>query len=115
LLLHVLHYPEAVRAAARPTNGRSVSAAELQLAGQLIDAASGPVEWSAYPDQTAEELRCLVEAKIQGQAPRPAEPKAVVLPLLEALQQSIAQLEPAKETAPQPKERAPRKRGRRTA
>ncbi len=101
LLLHVLHYPETVRAAARPSNGRSgVSAAELQLAAQLIDAASGPVDWSAYPDQTAEELRSLVEAKIQGQAPRPAEPAAVVLPLLKALQQSIANLESAEETCP---------------
>jgi DNA end-binding protein Ku len=116
LLLHVLHYPEAVRAAARPTNGRSgVSAAELQLAGQLIDAVSGPVDWSAYPDQTAEELRSLVEAKIQGQAPRPAEPQAVVLPLLKALQQSIAELEPEPKTAPHPKERSPRKRAKRTA
>jgi DNA end-binding protein Ku len=116
LLLHVLHYPEAVRAAARPSNGRSgVSAAELQLAGQLIDAASGPADWSAYPDQTAEELRSLVEAKIQGQAPRPAEPQAVVLPLLKALQQSIAELEPEPKTAPHPRERSPRKRAKRTA
>jgi DNA end-binding protein Ku len=115
LLLHVLHYPEMVRAAARPTNGKSgVSAAELQLAGQLIDAASGPVDWAAYPDQTAEELRALVEAKVQGHA-RPAEPQAVVLPLLEALQQSIATLQPQKETAPRPKERLPRKRAKRTA
>jgi DNA end-binding protein Ku len=116
LVLHVLHYPEAVRAAARPTDGRSgASAAELQLAGQLIDAASGPVDWSAYPDRGAEELRALVEAKVQGQAPRPAEPPAVVLPLLEALQQSIARLEPAAETTEPVKERSSRKRGRRTA
>jgi DNA end-binding protein Ku len=116
LLLHVLHYPEAIRAAARPSNGRSgVSTAELQLAGQLIDAVSGPVDWSAYPDQTAEELRSLVEAKIQGQAPRPAEPQAVVLPLLKALQQSIAELEPEPKTAPHPRERSPRKRAKRTA
>jgi DNA end-binding protein Ku len=116
LLLHVLHYPEAIRAAARPSNGRSgVSTAELQLAGQLIDAVSGPVDWSAYPDQTVEELRSLVEAKIQGQAPRPAEPQAVVLPLLKALQQSIAELEPEPKTAPHPRERSPRKRAKRTA
>jgi DNA end-binding protein Ku len=114
LLLHVLHYPEAVRAAVRPTNGRSrASAAEAQLASQLIDAASGPVDWSAYPDCSAEELRSLVEAKIQGHAPRPTEPQAVVLPLLQALQQSIANLEPAPEE--NPKERSSRKRGKRTA
>jgi non-homologous end joining protein Ku len=82
---------------------------------QLIDAASGPVDWPAYPDQTAEELRALVEAKVQDQAPRPAKLQAVVLPLLEALQQSIADLEPAEKTGPRPKERLPRQRGKRTA
>jgi DNA end-binding protein Ku len=116
LLLHVLHYPEAVRAAARPTNGRSgVSSAELQLAAQLIDAASGAVDWSAYPDQTTEELRALVEAKIQGQAPCPAEPAAVVLPLLKALEQSVADLDAAAEATGRSKERSPRKRSKRTA
>jgi non-homologous end joining protein Ku len=116
LLLHVLHYPETVRAAARPTNGRSgVSAAELQLAAQLIDAASGAVDWSAYADQSAEELRSLVEAKIAGQTPAPAEPVAVVLPLMKALEQSVANLESAEASAPRTKERLPRKRGKRTA
>ena len=53
---------------------------------------------------------------IAGFAPGPpAEPKAVVLPLLEALQQSIAELEPEPKTASHPKERSPRKRAKRTA
>ena len=76
---------------------------------------SGPVDWSAYADQTAAELRALVEAKIQGQAPRPTEPAAVVLPLLEALQQSVAQLEPVEKTSSRSKEGSPQKRGRRSA
>ena len=73
LLLHVLHYPQTIRAAARPSSGRCGRGPEMQLAAQLIDAASGPVDWSAYADQTAAELRALVEAKIQGQTPRPTE------------------------------------------
>ena len=116
LLLHVLHYPETVRAAARPSNGRSAAgSAELQLAAQLIDAASGAVDWSAYADQSAEELRSLIEAKIAGQTPAPAEPVAVVLPLMKALEQSVANLESAEASAPRTKERLPRKRGKRTA
>ena len=116
LLLHVLHYPETVRAAARPSQGRcGPGPAEMQLAAQLIDAASGPVDWSAYPDRTTEELRALVEAKIQGQVPQPAESTAVVLPLLEALQQSVAHLAAAAETPAPSQERSPRKRGKRTA
>ena len=78
---------------------------------ELIDAASGPVDWSAYADQTAAELRALVEAKIQGQTPRPAEPAVVVLPLLEALQQSVAQLETGREN----QARVPRRARRRNA
>ena len=113
LLLHVLHYPQTIRAAARPSSGRCGNGPEMQLAAQLIDAASGPVDWSAYSDSTATELRALVEAKIQGQAPPPAEP--VVLPLLEALQQSVAQLESVEKTTSRFKERWPRKRGQRSA
>ena len=115
LLLHVLHYPQTIRAAARPSSGRCGRGPEMQLAAQLIDAASGPVDWSAYADQTAAELRALVEAKIQGQAPRPTEPAAVVLPLLEALQQSVAQLEPVEKTNSRSKEGSPQKRDRRPA
>ena len=113
LLLHVLHYPQTIRAAARPSSGRCGSGPEMQLAAQLIDAASGPVDWSAYSDSTATELRALVEAKIQGQVPPPAEP--VVLPLLEALQQSVADLESVEKTTSRFKERWPRKRGQRSA
>ena len=114
LLLHVLHYPQTIRAAARPSTERCGRGPEMQLAAQLIDAASGPVDWSAYADSTAAELRALAEAKIQGQVPCPAEPTAMVLPLLEALQQSVAQLEPIEKTSRSP-ERSPRKRGRRPA
>jgi hypothetical protein len=32
---------------------------ELRLAGMLIDAADGKVDWTAYPDQTAQELKTL--------------------------------------------------------
>jgi hypothetical protein len=49
--------------------GREVTAAETGLAGQLVDAVSGTVAWSDYRDESAAELRALVEAKLQGQAP----------------------------------------------
>src|SRR5947199_46275 len=65
------------------------AAAELDLAGMLIDAATGAVDWACYRDQTAQELKALLDAKLQGQ-PALAEPLPVVLPLLEALQKSVA-------------------------
>src|SRR4051812_30325367 len=69
LVLQVLHYPERVKACPGgvPSLPEAASA-ELQLAGLLIDAASGVLDWAGYRDDTAQELRGLVEAKLHGQA-----------------------------------------------
>ena len=72
----------------------SASKEELELAGTLIDAADGPVDWSRFRDDAAEQLEKLVEAKIQGRPlAAPQEEPAQVLQLLEALQQSVAAAE----------------------
>jgi non-homologous end joining protein Ku len=88
------------------------------LAGMLIDAASGAGDWQAYRDQAAQEIRSLLETKLQGQ-PAAAEPVRMVLPLLEALQQSVAVATPANaDVVPvvRRQSRAPRKRtNKRTA
>jgi non-homologous end joining protein Ku len=87
------------------------------LAGMLIDAASGAVDWQAYRDLAAPELRALLETKLQGQSAA-AEPARMVLPLLEALQQSVAATTPADQDAeatPRGPGRDPRKRTKRTA
>jgi len=39
---------------------------ELRLAGMLIEAAAGKVDWTAYPDQAADDLKALIEAKLAG-------------------------------------------------
>ena len=89
LVMHVLHYPEQVRACpALPPTKDSALSEEHRLAGLLIEAASGAVAWESYRDESAAEVRALVEAKLQGQ-PAPADEPAVVLPLLEALKQSV--------------------------
>lgn len=113
LVLHVLHYPELVRAwPAAPPSSRAALDAELDLAGQLLDAASGPVSWSSYRDETAAEMRALVEAKLQGRSAS-TEPEPVLLPLLEALQQSLAATNGTPEVAAAAP--APRQRKRRRA
>ncbi len=116
LVLHVLHYPELVRAGVLAGPARQTAAsAELRLAEQLIDAASGPIDWSSYRDETAQELRALIEAKLQG---RPATETDVpaILPLLEALQQSVAGTQQkTASTAAARKNGSPRKRAQRSA
>jgi non-homologous end joining protein Ku len=88
----------------------------------LIDAAAGKVDWTAYPDGAAEELKALIDAKLAGQAV--AEPVAPprILSLLEALQQSVGG-QNGNDAAPRVEEKLPatasvkksRKRVRRTA
>ncbi len=94
LSMHVLHQPRQVRAAASWEADLSDGAGteeELQLADMLIDAARRPLDWSDYPDDTAQQLTALVEAKIAGQPlVAPAEEPAQVLQLLDALKQSVA-------------------------
>jgi DNA end-binding protein Ku len=92
LAIDLLHYPSQMRTA--PAFGQAGGAAspeELQLATMLIDSASGPADWSQYRDDTAAELRALVEAKIAGQPlADSAEEPAAILSLLDALKQSVA-------------------------
>jgi DNA end-binding protein Ku len=115
LALQVLHYPEQVRwcplAAVRPPEK---AGEELRLAGLLIDAAAGTIDWSAYRDQAARELKALIEAKLAGQPVATLEPERAILPLLEALQQSVA-AQNGHAAASSTKTKAPRKRTRRTA
>ena len=87
---------------------------ELRLAGLLIDAAAGTIDWSAYRDQAAQELKALIEAKLAGQPMATLEPERAILPLLQALQQSVA-AQNGHAAAAAAKARAPRKRARRTA
>jgi DNA end-binding protein Ku len=115
LVVQVLHYPEQVRVYPLPTVPAAETASEeLRLAGLLIDAASGAVDWSVYPDQAAQELKTLIEAKLAGQPVATTEPARVILPLLEALQQSVA-AQADNGATPRGEERAPRKRAKRTA
>jgi non-homologous end joining protein Ku len=72
------------------------------------------VAWGGYRDQAAEELKALLEAKLAGQPQATTEPAQAILPLLEALQQSVAE-QGAKGGPPRGKERASRKRASRTA
>jgi DNA end-binding protein Ku len=116
LVLHVLHFPEVVRAGVRFDQPRPCQAsAELDLAGQLIDAASGAVDWTSYRDESAQELQALIAVKLRGQVATPAEPVPVVLPLLEALQKSLASTQTEPAAPPPPPGSTPRKRRRRTA
>jgi non-homologous end joining protein Ku len=65
--------------------------AEKDLAAKLIDATAQPIVWPEYRDDSAEQLAALVRAALEKRplTPPPSEP-VPVLPLLEALQESVA-------------------------
>jgi DNA end-binding protein Ku len=117
LVLDVLHYPAQVRSAASwqaaaPTCPSTE--AERALANQLIALSSGAVDWERYHDSNAEELTALLQAKIAQQPPTAPAEEPVVLSLLDALKQSVAQVGP-EETSPKTttaKARKPRARRR---
>jgi DNA end-binding protein Ku len=94
LAMDVLHYPAELRSRAGLESelvGAQASQEELSLAGQLIESASRPVDWQQYRDDTAEKVRALVEAKVEGRAvPASAEEPPQVLQLLDALKRSVA-------------------------
>jgi DNA end-binding protein Ku len=115
LVLHVLHYPEQVRVCPQtvwPLEKEPVE--ELRLAGMLIEAAAGKVDWTAYPDQAADELKALIDAKLAGQAAVVSAPAPTILSLLEALEKSVG-TQRGKVATPPVKEKTSRKRARRTA
>lgn len=94
LALHVLHARELIRSTAPweaelpPT---TPSEEERNLAGMLVDSASGPVDWSRLRDDTPEKLAELIEAKLEGREVQAAAEEPVqVLKLLDALKQSVA-------------------------
>jgi DNA end-binding protein Ku len=98
LTLHVLHYPGHLRAGATlesELRGGTPTEQEARLAASLIEAASpGVIAWSAYRDDMADKLAALVEAKLQNRPlPEPAQEETTVLNLLDALKQSVAQVQ----------------------
>ena len=95
LSLHVLHDPAKLRASSgyrSQLRSEPVSDEEVQLARTLIDAATGPIDWSGYRDDTAQQLERLVDAKVAGREPVAAadEEPVQVIQLLTALRESVA-------------------------
>ncbi len=93
LAMDVLHDPGQLRSSnwlEAELQPLDASPEELQLAGMLIDSASGAVDWTQYRDDTPDKLAALVAAKVAGrEVALPAEEPLQVLKLLDALKQSV--------------------------
>jgi DNA end-binding protein Ku len=101
LALETLFFAEDVRSRAEieeAVGQTEVKAPELELAKQVIASLVGPFEPEDFENQYRNELRAMLQAKLEGQEiarPEPAAPTPVV-DLMEALKRSVAEAQDRK-------------------
>jgi DNA end-binding protein Ku len=118
LTLHTMFYPEEVREV--PEYGRDtdveVKPQEAELAEKLVKGLATTFEPSKYHDEYQSQLAKLIEAKKEGQEVQagPARKLAPVIDLMQALQQSLGQVQkkPAARETHEAAEAKPAKRPR---
>jgi DNA end-binding protein Ku len=92
--LHVLHFPSQLKSSAGlepQLSQAAIGPEESRLASLLLDTCSSSVPWSSYRDDRADQIRRLIDAKLRGQPlQEPATQEAPILPLVQALKQSVA-------------------------
>ena len=75
LILHTLHCPKQRRGPVFIDSGHSKpNRGEVRALGVRVDAASGPIAWSDYADDSADQLHKLVESKMAAETKRKATP-----------------------------------------
>jgi DNA end-binding protein Ku len=105
LLMQQLRYADEVRSFAEvPIGVAEIREPELQLAVQLIEqVATDEFHPEEYEDTQRQQIRALIERKVQGEEiiTAPAEaPKAQIIDLMDALKASLAAARPAAADAP---------------
>ncbi|GAA1728816.1 Ku protein [Streptomyces yatensis] len=93
IVLQVMHWDDEIRSAdGIAPSGVEVSDSEVDEAMALMDAI-GPTDISQYKDQYREAMEAIIRAKAEGAEPphmeAPAEPRAKVVDLMSALQDSV--------------------------
>ncbi|PYX90739.1 MAG: Ku protein [Acidobacteria bacterium] len=103
MMLHTMYYAEEVRELegfGRPDV--ELKEGEVKVAHQLIEALAGDWDPEKYHDTFQENLKKLIQAKLEGEEIKPVEkPKklAPVVDLMAALKQSLAEMEGKKKPA----------------
>ena len=116
LLMHTMYYTHEIRKVEEfRTDTSVVRDAEVKLAEMLVESLAATFEPEKYRDTYNDNLRALIEAKVQGQevVATPVKERAKVIDIMEALKQSLAiakkpassETEIGKAEAPQVKKR----------
>jgi DNA end-binding protein Ku len=104
IVLHTMYYKDEVRALDEfRTDTSTVKEKELEMAMSLLEGLAAPFDAEKFSDTYRENLRALIDAKIQGHivvAPPAAQEMAPVVDIMDALKKSLAQLKkpPVSET-----------------
>jgi DNA end-binding protein Ku len=105
LALETLFIAEDVRSQAEieeAVGDTEVKEPELELARQVIDSLAADFDPSSLESQYRQDLRAMLEAKLDGQEikrPEPVEEEAPVIDLMEALRQSVDEAQKQKKPA----------------
>jgi len=95
ILLHTMYYPDEIRQVEEfRTDTSTVKENELKLAKTLVESLLAPFEPDKYKDEYRENLKAMIQAKVEGkQIVETAAPthKAPVIDILEALKMSLAE------------------------
>ncbi|HEY6350186.1 MAG TPA: Ku protein [Candidatus Angelobacter sp.] len=95
ILLHTMYYRDEIRQVEEFRTDRSlVKEKELELAMTLVKSLEAAFEPEKYKDEYRENLRAMIQAKVEGKEvvePAPAVHKAPVIDIMEALKMSLAQ------------------------
>jgi len=95
ILLHTMYYPDEIRQVEEfRTDTSTVKDKELALAKTLVESLLAPFEPDKYKDEYRENLKAMIQAKVEGkEIVETAAPthKAPVIDILEALKMSLAE------------------------
>ena len=95
ILLHTMYYPDEIRQVEEfRTDTSTVKEKELALAKTLVESLLAPFEPEKYKDDYRENLKAMIQAKVEGkEIVETAAPthKAPVIDILEALKMSLAE------------------------
>jgi DNA end-binding protein Ku len=95
ILLHTMYYRDEIRQVDEFRTDRSlVKEKELELAMTLVQSLQAPFEPEKYKDEYRENLKAMIQAKVEGKevvAAAPEVHKAPVIDIMEALKASLAQ------------------------
>lgn len=114
ILMHTMYYADEIRAVEEfRTDTAVIKEKELELATMLVESLAAPFQPEKYHDSYRENLRAMIQAKVEGQeiVEAPAPQMAPVIDIMEALKRSLdiarMPVQSAAQSVQEPAEAAP--------